>query len=854
MISNNNPEINVEELMQRIREEVARRKSQLAASVSVQQPAAAAIPAADTESLIQCVREEVACRKADVAIDSLAKSTVPVLPELEAHPKFTAISISLPRAADSNDQLPFKENYGLTDFLNFHDESFVRNAYRGILRRSPDTIGFEHYLGGLREGRFTKAEILGRLRFSPEGKTQKVKVKGLFLPFAIQTAYRIPVLGDFLAIGNFIVRLPVVIKNWNCFEAFVIRSQQQQNKQLNDLVTQVESCFNNVQRHVGDQVTAGLNRITTNTRQVLWEALQQECSRVKNDALNQKAGIDQLHARLDTITQLVEKKADSGILGLIEEKIGGKVNRTEYEHFLELLQALSKEVQSRAEQAKLEELKQGLEGLNNRKVDKDALSGLSAQLEGKVNRTEYEHFLEQLQGLSKAVEIKADNSQVTALTNHLVGLIQNKTDKWDTEVTPQIAELSEVLSGKVDRESLSQLNDQLSDLIQTRSEAVRSEVTPQIAELSRVLSGKVERESLSQLNDQLKQRTDHLNGLIQNKTESLRMESESKLLNLAKALETKADADQLVQFNNHIVSLSDKKADETSVMELKSSLESKTNSIDISIVGIQRQIQDHKRNILDQQRRITLLLEEARKRLPEPISHDQIQNMVAEEDHLLDAMYASFEDRFRGTREDIKQRQSIYLPIVLEAKAGAKDAPILDLGCGRGEWLEILHHEGLIAKGVDINRVFLEGCRELGLDVVEQDAIAYLRSLKSNSIGAVTAFHLIEHLPLKTLIALMDEALRVLQPGGLIILETPNPKNLLVGTCSFYMDPTHIKPLPRSLCEFLLEARGFVNVAGMDLNPFENFQPPKENENSFTEAVNQYLFGPRDIAIIGRKA
>ncbi len=383
---------------------------------------------------------------------------------------------------------------------------------------------------------------------------------------------------------------------------------------------------------------------------------------------------------------------------------------------------------------------------------------------------------------------------------------------------------------------------------------MRSEVTPQIAELSRVLSGKVERESLSQLNDQLKQRTDHLNGLIQNKTESLRMESESKLLNLAKALETKADADQLVQFNNHIVSLSDKKADETSVMELKSSLESKTNSIDISIVGIQRQIQDHKRNILDQQRRITLLLEEARKRLPEPISHDQIQNMVAEEDHLLDAMYASFEDRFRGTREDIKQRQSIYLPIVLEAKAGAKDAPILDLGCGRGEWLEILHHEGLIAKGVDINRVFLEGCRELGLDVVEQDAIAYLRSLKSNSIGAVTAFHLIEHLPLKTLIALMDEALRVLQPGGLIILETPNPKNLLVGTCSFYMDPTHIKPLPRSLCEFLLEARGFVNVAGMDLNPFENFQPPKENENSFTEAVNQYLFGPRDIAIIGRKA
>jgi O-antigen chain-terminating methyltransferase len=177
------------------------------------------------------------------------------------------------------------------------------------------------------------------------------------------------------------------------------------------------------------------------------------------------------------------------------------------------------------------------------------------------------------------------------------------------------------------------------------------------------------------------------------------------------------------------------------------------------------------------------------------------------------------------------------------------------LGCGRGEWLEFLHHKGITARGVDINRVFLEGCRELGLDVVEQDVIGYLRNLKANTVGAVTSFHLIEHLPLKTLIALLDEILRVLRPGGLVILETPNPANTQVGSYNFYFDPTHRNPLPGPLTQYLLEARGFCRTKFMPLHP--SWEIPDiltEGDSHVQRVIYQFFFGPQDYAVLAYKA
>ena len=169
-----------------------------------------------------------------------------------------------------------------------------------------------------------------------------------------------------------------------------------------------------------------------------------------------------------------------------------------------------------------------------------------------------------------------------------------------------------------------------------------------------------------------------------------------------------------------------------------------------------------------------------------------------------DALYAALEDRFRGTREDVKERSSFYLQFIKESEAA-----VLDVGCGRGEWLELMRENGIKALGVDMNRVLIEQCRERGLEVVEEDVLVYLRNLPDKSLGAVTGFHIIEHISLDQLLSLIDEVMRVLMPGGVAIFETPNPDNVLVGSNYFYFDPTHRHPLPSQLMHFLFETRGF---------------------------------------------
>lgn len=169
-----------------------------------------------------------------------------------------------------------------------------------------------------------------------------------------------------------------------------------------------------------------------------------------------------------------------------------------------------------------------------------------------------------------------------------------------------------------------------------------------------------------------------------------------------------------------------------------------------------------------------------------------------------DWFYRAFEDRYRGSREVIRERLKVYLPFV-EALDRAAGVTALDLGCGRGEWLELLGENGFAAVGVDLDEGMLAACRERGLQVVTGDAVAQLRAHKDASVAVVSAFHLVEHIPFEQLKKLIKEALRVLRPGGLLILETPNPENLVVGTSSFYDDPSHVRPLSPKLLGFLVE-------------------------------------------------
>lgn len=175
----------------------------------------------------------------------------------------------------------------------------------------------------------------------------------------------------------------------------------------------------------------------------------------------------------------------------------------------------------------------------------------------------------------------------------------------------------------------------------------------------------------------------------------------------------------------------------------------------------------------------------------------------------LSSFYHEFEANFRGTREEIQERLEVYIPF-LEPLLDAYERPkIVDVGCGRGEWLELTGSIGMDAHGVDLDEGMLQDCWERGLSAEKGDAIAYLAALPADSVAAVSGFHIAEHLPFERLQDLIANALRVLQPGGLLILETPNAENIQVGSLTFHMDPTHVKPLPPGLLSFLPRFHGF---------------------------------------------
>ncbi len=214
-----------------------------------------------------------------------------------------------------------------------------------------------------------------------------------------------------------------------------------------------------------------------------------------------------------------------------------------------------------------------------------------------------------------------------------------------------------------------------------------------------------------------------------------------------------------------------------------------------------------------------------------------------------DHFYRDFEDRHRGSRELIKSRLRAYLPFIepLRALPGAGRA--IDLGCGRGEWLELLGEWGFTAEGVDLDAAMLEACQERGLQTRTADALEALRALPAASLALVSSFHLVEHLPFAELRAIVLQALRVLEAGGLLILETPNPENLVVGATSFYTDPSHLRPLPPELLGFVVEHAGFARRKLVRL----------QESAALTSTAPVDLFSvlegtSRDYAIVAQKA
>jgi SAM-dependent methyltransferase len=224
----------------------------------------------------------------------------------------------------------------------------------------------------------------------------------------------------------------------------------------------------------------------------------------------------------------------------------------------------------------------------------------------------------------------------------------------------------------------------------------------------------------------------------------------------------------------------------------------------------------------------------------------------------LDSLYEQLETAFRGNREQIMNLQRAYLPDIFALDLAG--SPVLDVGCGRAEWLELLRDHRIAAYGVDTNARFVESARKRGLDARNEDALAHLGGLQEGSLGAVTAFHVIEHLPFESLVALVDAALVAVRPGGIVIFETPNPTNVVVGAAAFWIDPTHRHPLHPDFVKFVLSARGFDDAEVRYLHPREQraMERPRvrdltDEQRSVLDHAEWALLGPQDYAVIARR-
>lgn len=476
-----------------------------------------------------------------------------------------------------------REQYHVNELLGLHDEPFIRNAYQAILRREPDDTGLAHYLVNLRNGRYSKIDVLSSLRFSPEGRNANVHIEGLNSVSTLRKLYRAPVIGYLLRLAVAIVRLPVLITNFRQLESHTMAQ------------------FDRVAGYINESVAYG------------------------NDS------VAQLQAQVETLEKQLHEPIRLQINSLLREQ--DKLARQQF-----------------------------------------AIKQSQSKLEGQVA-----HVTRSIEDVRQhqAAELQALEQQLEKRIDELIERLQ----KFKMDVAQQETRLSHLLDG------------------------------------------------------------------------------------------------------------------------------SSTSVVD-----------------------------------------QQPQFGTSERDHLLDSLYFSLEDVLRGTPAQIKEQVKVYLPFLQQARI---DSDILDVGCGRGEWLEILREAGYKARGIDTNRVLIQRCRDLSLDVIEAEALSYLRALPDGNLSAVTAFHFAEHLPLETLVKFLDEAGRALKPGGLMILETPNPENLLVGSCNFYLDPTHKNPIPIPTMKLLLEARGFRCEEVLRLHAVSSTKI--EVKDQLTSHLNHYLYGPMNYAVVARK-
>ncbi len=210
--------------------------------------------------------------------------------------------------------------------------------------------------------------------------------------------------------------------------------------------------------------------------------------------------------------------------------------------------------------------------------------------------------------------------------------------------------------------------------------------------------------------------------------------------------------------------------------------------------------------------------------------------------------YKEFENNFRGSREQIMNILSSYDGLIDYILNIDKDPSLLDIGCGRGEWIQKCTEMGFKSLGIELNTHMVNDCRSLNLNVKEGDALSLLDGFSENSFSIISAFHVIEHMNQQDIEQLLVKCKRIIKPEGLLVLETPSIDNFLVSTKSFYIDPTHINPIHPDLLAFIAKRTGFSKLKYYFLNggPLQDATP---------DTLTRFLNGvAQDLVLVASKS
>ena len=256
-------------------------------------------------------------------------------------------------------------------------------------------------------------------------------------------------------------------------------------------------------------------------------------------------------------------------------------------------------------------------------------------------------------------------------------------------------------------------------------------------------------------------------------------------------------------------------------------------------------VAEHTRLAVELEERLTRLERRERAAAPRPAAPPAPAEAPGQ---LVFPDYFAYESRMRGATELVREKQRAYVQDFRKA------APVLDLGCGRGEFLSLLREAGIEAKGVDIDADMVAYARGEGLEVEHVGAIEYLEGLPEASLGGIFAAQLVEHLPAPAVVRLLELAAEKLRPGGLLVAETINPLSPL-ALRNYFADLTHAQPLVPETLELLARHAGFRRTEIRYANePGEKLAEPTDPTIAANvRRLNELIFAPLDYAIIARR-